>query len=71
LAVSIETKTEGLVGEVGSHDKVALYQEMGTASADYTIPPRPFLSKGMLAAVTEEFEPLAREVALSVLMPKE
>jgi hypothetical protein len=70
LRDSIEAKTVGLIGIIGSDDKRALYQEYGTGG-DRPIPPRPFLSKGMLEAVTELFEPLALEVAMSVLVPKE
>lgn len=70
LADSIEAKTAGLIGIIGSDDKRALYQEYGTGG-DRPIPPRPFLSKGMLEAAGELYEPLAREVAYSVLVPKE
>lgn len=70
LRDSIETKTAGMVGIIGSDDKRALYQEIGTGG-ERPIPPRPFLSKGLLEAAGELYEPLAREVAISVLVPKE
>lgn len=65
---SIEFAIVGLVGEVGSNDKRALWQELGTA-ADYPIPPRPFLSKGLLEAAALLFEPLMREAMLILLVP--
>lgn len=70
LRESITSTSVGLTGVVGSNDKRALYQEYGTGG-ERPIPPRPFLSKGMLEAVAELYEPLAREVAMSVLIPKE
>ena len=44
---SIEGVAEGLVGVVGSSDKVALWQEMGTLRPTGSIPPRPFLGLAM------------------------
>lgn len=70
LRDSIETEVDGLVGIVGSNQKAALYQEMGTAFARYPIPPRPFLAKGMMHAV-EMTEELIGEVVLSLLIPVE
>lgn len=66
---SIETNVIGTWGEVGSNQKKALYQEMGTPGAEYPIPPRPFIAKGMMDAAYE-IEPLIREVCLSLLVPK-
>jgi len=44
---SIEGTVEGLTGVVGSTDKVALFQEMGTLRASGSVPPRPFLGLAM------------------------
>ena len=44
---SIEGAAEGLTGVVGSTDKVALWQEMGTLRPTGSIPPRPFLGLAM------------------------
>lgn len=56
---------DGVLLDVGSNDKVAVYQEMGTA----TIPPRPFLA---LSAI--ENEPFAKkalaETAVEVITGK-
>jgi hypothetical protein len=57
-----------LTGMVGSDSKIALYQEIGTPGADYPIPPRPVLAKGLLEAEVM-IEPLCGEVAISLLMP--
>ena len=65
---SIEFSIAGSVGEVGSDDKRALWQELGTA-AEYPIPPRPFLSKGLLEAAEAVFVPLMLEVLPSLLIP--
>lgn len=65
---SIEGEVDGLVGTVGSTERRALYQEMGTPGATYPIPPRPFLARAV-----EHLEPLAivvlEEVAASLLVP--
>lgn len=65
---SIAGAVEGLRGIVGSPDKVAVYQEMGTPGARYPIPPRPFLARALQEAV-----PLAEaellEVAERIMMP--
>lgn len=66
---SIETNVVELFGEVGSNDKKALFQEMGTPGADYPIPPRPFLAKGLMDA-SYQIEELAGEVAFDLLLPK-
>lgn len=66
---SISTAIEGLTGIVGSDDKVALYQEMGTEAALYPIPPRPFLAKALME-VEKDIPALAGEVAVDLLMPK-
>lgn len=65
---SIESSTEELIGVVGSTDKVALYQEMGTALAEFPVPPRPFLAKGLMESVGM-VEELAGMLAVSLLMP--
>jgi phage gpG-like protein len=44
---SIEGVSEGLTGVVGSADKVALWQEMGTLRPTGSVPPRPFLGLAM------------------------
>lgn len=66
---SIEVNATGLFGEVGSDSKVALWQEIGTPGAEYPIPPRPFLAKGMMDA-SYRIEELAGSVALDLLVPK-
>lgn len=68
LRDSIESRALGLYGEIGSDEKRALYNEMGTPGALYPVPPRPFLAKGMMEA-SYDVEELAGEVAFSVLMP--
>lgn len=65
---SIEFVATDLVGEVGSDDKRALWQELGTVG-EYPIPPRPFLSRGLLEAATEVFEPLMLEAMATLLAP--
>ena len=44
---SIEGVAEGFTAVVGSSDKVALWQEMGTLRTTGNIPPRPFLGLAM------------------------
>ena len=66
---SIDTNVIGLFGEVGSNEKKALWNELGTPGADYPIPPRPFLAKGLMDA-SYETEALAGAVALDLLFPK-
>lgn len=65
---SIEVNATGLFGEVGSNSKVALWQEMGTPGAEYPIPPRPFLAKGMMEAAYT-IEELAGNAAMNLLIP--
>lgn len=65
---SIEVNALGLFGEVGSNSKVALWDELGTPGAEYPIPPRPFLAKGMMDA-SYLIEELAGEVAMGLLIP--
>lgn len=65
---SIDGVAEGLIGEVGSPDKIALYQEMGTPEAIYPIEPRPFLARSLMMAVPE-IEALCEEVAVKLLVP--
>lgn len=69
LRDSISSESAGLEGMVGSTSKIALYQEIGTPGAEYPIPPRPFLAKGLMDAAYE-IEGLAGEVAIGLLMPK-
>lgn len=69
LQESITSEADGLIGIVGSDEKVALYQEMGTSNAEYPIPPRPFLAKALMETMPE-LEALAGEVAISLLVPK-
>jgi len=69
LQESISSAVDGLMGIVGSDDKIGLYQEMGTAEAMYPIPPRPFLAKALMEAEVD-IEALAGEVAVSLLVPK-
>jgi hypothetical protein len=66
---SVSFVASGLVGEVGSDDKRALFNELGTPSAEFPTPPRPFISKGLLEAVETGYEELAVEVARSLLVP--
>lgn len=68
LRDSIDSNVVGLWGEVGSNEKRALYNELGTPGADYPIPPRPFIAKGMMDAAYD-IEELAGAVALSLLVP--
>lgn len=69
LRDSIETNAIGLFGEVGSDKKEALWQELGTPGADYPIPPRPFLAKGLVEA-SATIEELSGEVIVSLLVPR-
>lgn len=69
LRASISSESAGLEGMVGSTSKIALYQEIGTPGAEYPIPPRPFLAKGLMEAAYD-IEGLAGEVAIGLLMPK-
>ena len=69
LERSISSETDGLVGYVGSDSKHGLWQEMGTVTARYPIPPRPFLAKALKEA-TLEIEVMAGELAVNLLMPK-
>lgn len=66
---SIEVNVVGIWGEVGSNDKKALYQEMGTPGADYPIPPRPFLAKGLMDA-SYQIEELVEAACASLLVPR-
>lgn len=69
LRDSIGSETAGLEGMVGSTSKIGLYQEIGTPGAEYPVPPRPFLAKGLMEA-TYEAEALAGEVAIGLLVPR-
>ena len=55
---------EGVVGEVGSDDRIAGYQEMGTSR----IPPRPFLTPSMKSAEARAPEGFG-QAAVSLLVP--
>lgn len=52
-------------GVIGSNDKVALYQEMGTK----TIPPRPFLAAAMIINLPKKSEVAFGEFGLELLTP--
>lgn len=65
-SISREVHLEELAVVVGSKDKVALWQEMGTSRG---IPPRPFLALGMMNAVPFAAETLGK-VAVSVFTGK-
>jgi hypothetical protein len=69
LRDSIDSNAVGLFGEVGSNEKSALYNELGTPGALYPIPPRPFIAKGMMDA-SYDIEELAGAVAFGLLLPK-
>jgi hypothetical protein len=60
--------TAPLIGEIGSPDKVALWQELGTDGAEYPIPPRPFLSKALVMMIPEA-NVLLEELAVNLLVP--
>lgn len=70
LRDSVSWVSEGLVGEVGSDSKIALWQELGTDHAEYPIPPRPFISRGLLDAAAASFEELAEVMVMSLLVPR-
>lgn len=69
LTQSIGSDVDGLTGVVGSTDKVAVFQELGTSGARYEVPPRPFLMRGLVEA-TAGVDDLAAEVAVSLLVPR-
>lgn len=60
-----ELSPEGAIGVVGSPDKIALYQELGTSRG---IPPRPFLSTSLVKAQPEA-ERVFGEFAQTMLIP--
>ena len=68
LEQSISFEVDGLVGTVGSTDKIALYHEMGTPFARYPMPPRPIFAKALMEAVGGVQE-LAEPIMLSLLVP--
>jgi hypothetical protein len=61
---SIKVEVEGLEMAVGSHDKVAADQEIGTSR----IPPRPFLALAAMRSIDYAAEVLG-ETAVALLMP--
>lgn len=61
---SIKIEVEGLEMAVGSGDKIAAYQELGTKH----IPPRPFLGPAMLNSLEFAAEKLG-ETAVALLSP--
>jgi|ERR1039458_2089062 phage gpG-like protein len=69
MRASIGAYAVGSVGVVGSNEKKALWQEMGTLRATGSIPPRPFIGMAMSRA-----EPQAMlffgELAVAMLTPK-
>jgi phage gpG-like protein len=64
LRDSIETETLGLTMVVGSAEKNAAYQEMGTKK----MPPRPFLLPSAIKGTEELYEALG-ETAIVLLTP--
>ncbi len=66
---SIEAVAEGLNGIVGSHDRVALWQEMGTLRPTGSIPPRPFLGLAM-SRVYPIADKLFGELGVRLTTPK-
>jgi hypothetical protein len=71
LRESIGAEADGLIGEVGSSSKIALWQELGTPNAEYPIPsspPRSFLAKSLIEAA-EGLEALIGPVIISLLVP--
>lgn len=56
---------DGAIGEIGSHDLVALWQELGTARG---IPPRPFLGLAMFHS-QEPATVIFGEFATAILSP--
>lgn len=70
LEESISGVTEGLTGIIGSPDKVALWQEMGTHDARYPIPPRPFLARALMMS-TPDILDLCEEAAAKIMTPTE
>lgn len=69
LRASIEVSVDGLRGIVGSAERTALWQELGTPGARYPIPPRPFLAKGLQESLPV-LATLAGEMAIDLLTPK-
>jgi hypothetical protein len=61
---SIRVLVEGLTEVVGSGEKVALWQEMGT----HKIPPRPFLAKAAINSLPHAKDVFG-EIAVSLLTP--
>jgi hypothetical protein len=59
---------EGLMGVLGSDDRVALYQEMGTPNARYPIPPRPVCALAIMESVPD-VDALSEGVFAVALMP--
>jgi hypothetical protein len=71
LRDSIEAEViDPFSGIVGSTSLKGLWQEMGTEGAQYPIPPRPFISKGLLETVPEA-ETLIEESMMALLTPGE
>lgn len=65
---SISTAQDGLVGIVGSDDKVMLFQEMGTPGARYPIPPRPTLALALMSSTHLCTGPLT-DILAAALVP--
>lgn len=61
---NVDDVARGIAITLGSDDKVALYQELGTT----TIPPRPFLSTAQMESV-EPATKLLGETAVDLLVP--
>jgi phage gpG-like protein len=67
---SIKVEVEGLEMAVGSHSKIALWQEMGTvgSATGGPIPPRPFLGLAGLRSLEYAADVLG-ETAIALLTP--
>jgi hypothetical protein len=64
IEAKAEVSAEGATGVVGSNDKVAVYQEMGTSR----IPPRPFLATSLMGS-QRRAEKAFGEMAVLSLVP--
>jgi hypothetical protein len=64
-SIELEVDAASLTGVVGSNDKIAIYQELGTEK----IPPRPFLSTSMFRAQPVA-EHLFGNATVKLLSPK-
>ena len=58
-----------ITGALGSPDKIALFQEMGTPSARYPIPPRPVTAEAVMNMIPVALD-LMEETMVSLLTPE-